>query len=487
MKKHRESRYYTKAICIFIAAVVVGLALFIYMTNRAIDRNSKSRTMNTVVRQSEHIMTVLDVHYQYLEGIAEVLGKSDELITDDNMDMLASLHTYTDLELTALILPDGTAHYDNGEVKNVSYRRYFTESMAGERSLSDPLESSVDKEMRVILSVPVKKDDQVVGVLGASYNVTELSHIMLNDAFGGIGYSLIVTNEGNIIAHDGDSTSQTISYGESFFDFYKGVEILDDASLNHIKEDFEAHQSGVVKVCSKNGQGSKEYLAYAPLEINDWMICYALPVSDAQQPYRFISKYEAVFIICFFIMVVLLVVYIIVKDNKSKKALMRYARTDALTGLYNKNATENFINELISKTDNNSLHAFIIFDMDRFKHINDTYGHAFGDVVIQSFGALLKDHFRSQDVVGRIGGDEFVVFMSEVESRDIVKTRVEELIEKIHDLKLPDFDERLTASIGIAYAPEAGDRYMDLYKNADLALYQVKQNGRDGYRVYERQ
>ncbi len=486
MKKQRESGYYTKAICIFVAAVAVCLAAFGYMTNKAIDRNSKYRTMNTVVRQSEHITTILEVHYQYLEGIAEELGKHDELITDDNMDMLASLRNYTDLELTALILPDGTAYYDNGQIKNVAHRRYFSESIAGERSLSDPLESSVDNEMRVILSVPVKKDGEVVGVLGGSYNVTALSHIMLNDAFDGIGYSLIVTKDGDIIAYDGEAAYQTVSYGENFYDFYNGKKLLNGDSLDSVKADFEEHRSGIVKMRPKNGGGYEQYLAYAPLEVNDWMICYVLPVSDAQQPYRFISRNETAFTGGFFIMVIILIAYIMVRNNKSKKALIRYARTDAMTGLYNKTATEECINELMSKEDGTHLHAFVIFDMDRFKHINDTYGHAFGDVVIKSFGALLKEHFRSQDIVGRIGGDEFVVFMTEVEAKENVCARIEQLIDRIHELKLPDFDERLTASIGIAYAPEAGDSYMDLYKNADLALYQTKQNGRDGYSVYER-
>ena len=68
----------------------------------------------------------------------------------------------------ALIEADGTAHYDTGDVKNVSHRRYFNEAVNGQQTLSDPIESSVDKEVRVVLGVPVLKDGEIAGILGGS-------------------------------------------------------------------------------------------------------------------------------------------------------------------------------------------------------------------------------------------------------------------------------------------------------------------------------
>ena len=467
-------------------AVITGLAIFFVCTQRSIEKNSQNTMMNTVTRQSEHLNSILKIHYQYLNGIAKELGKSDELITDDNMEMLSALRNYTDLEHTALILLDGTAYYDNGIIKNVSKRSYFTEAIKGNQVLSDPLISSVDEETRVILGVPILKNNKVKAILGGSYNVTTLSRSMFNDAFGGVGYSLIISKEGNIIAHDGDKDYQTIQYGENFFDFYNGKTLLNGDSFSNVKKDFNAHRSGLIKMRTTNGKQSEQYLAYAPLGMNDWMICYVLPVSDAQKPYNFLKSYETIFSGCFCVLVVLLILYILHKNYIRNQELLHSAQTDALTGLYNKKATEEFINEAL-KTDRGKLmQVFLILDMDRFKHINDTYGHAFGDVVIQQFGALLRKHFRGHDIVGRIGGDEFVVFMQDLESADTVYTRVEHLIEKIHSLEFPDFKEELSASIGIAFAPKDGDCYMDLYKCADTALYQTKQNGKDGYRVYEK-
>ena len=112
----------------------------------------------------------------------------------------------TALERTALVEPDGTAHYDNGVTKNVSARRYFKEAIRGKETLSDPLESSVDQETRVVLGVPVWKDEEVIGILCGSYNVTSLSRMLFNDFFEDVGYTLITNGYGEIIAYDGDST-----------------------------------------------------------------------------------------------------------------------------------------------------------------------------------------------------------------------------------------------------------------------------------------
>ena len=126
MRKKNEITEYVAAALIFVCAVAVSLGIFLVCTQNSIERNSQKVIKTNVSRQSE-------------------------LVSDENMEMLISLEEETALERTALIEADGTAHYDNGAEKNVSLRRYFKEGMEGKETLSDPLESSVDKETRVIL------------------------------------------------------------------------------------------------------------------------------------------------------------------------------------------------------------------------------------------------------------------------------------------------------------------------------------------------
>ena len=463
-------------------AVTFGLVIFFICAQQSISKNSQSTIRRTVTRQSEHLRTILQLHYQYLQFLADEIGTSDDILSEENMRRIANLHEYTDLELSAIIEPDGTAHYDNGVKKNLAHRRYFQEAMEGKQTLSDPLESSVDQEMRVVLGVPIKRGETVIGVLGASYNVTALSHLMFNDTFSGIGYSLIVTRDGEIIAYDGQSLDCEITYKENFFELYSGKKTLNGTELSDVKADFEEGEPGLIQVCNEGERGSEQYLSYVPLGMNDWMICYVLPVSVAKQPYRFFTTYEMIFMVVFGALVLLLFGYTIWKNAQKNRELLRMSQTDALTGLFNKKTTEEQINAAIAERPE-AAHVFLIFDIDRFKNVNDRYGHAVGDVILQKFASLLRTYFRENDIVGRIGGDEFVVFLKNIDARDAVYGRVDSLVKKIASLEFSEMPERITSSIGVAFVPEHGDCYMDLYKAADSALYETKRRGKNGFTV----
>lgn len=485
MRKKNEITAYVSAILIFVCAVAVSLFVFLLCIQDSIERSSQKTIVTNVSRQSEHISSILDIHYGYLSGIAEEMAKSETLISDENMDMLVSLEQNTALERTALIEADGTAHYDNGAVKDVSARRYFKEGMQGKETLSDPLESSVDQETRVILGVPVKKDGKVIGVLGGSYNVTTLSRMLFNDFFESVGYTMITTDDGEIIAYDGDPSYHEINYGDNLFDVYKDQTLMKENAVKNVKRDFLNGADGLMKMRNGNDYNSDCYLAYTNMGSNGWMICYVIPVSEAQKSYDFVRKYELVFTVGFIIMVSILFFYVLAKNRSRSKQLLQAAETDALTRAYNKRSTEERINDVLHEYPLEP-GTFVIMDVDHFKEVNDTYGHITGDKVLHKFGQVLQEHFREGDIVGRIGGDEFVVFMRKTDSREVAVSRIESLIKKMEELSFPEMNgENITISVGMAFAPDHGTGYLDLYKNADTALYHTKQSGRDGYCVFE--
>lgn len=165
-KNHFELKNYVMATGAFILAVIAGILIFFECVQRAVQVNSQNTLKINVQRQSEHLRTILDINYQYLNEIASAMGRSEELFSEENKERLISIYEKTDLERAALIDKNGDAYYDNGVTKNVSHRRYFQEAISGEQTISDPLESSVDHKVRVVLGVPVYKDHKVIGVLG---------------------------------------------------------------------------------------------------------------------------------------------------------------------------------------------------------------------------------------------------------------------------------------------------------------------------------
>lgn len=84
---------------------------------------------SNVAKQSDHALSILNIHYGFLNSIADKMGDSSDILSDENMELLVSLAANTDFERTALIEADGTAYYDNGAIKNVAQRKYFLEAM----------------------------------------------------------------------------------------------------------------------------------------------------------------------------------------------------------------------------------------------------------------------------------------------------------------------------------------------------------------------
>ena len=165
--------------------------------------------------------------------------------------------------------------------------------------------------------------------------------------------------------------------------------------------------------------------------------------------------------------------------KKSIASLNYEASHDKLTGLYNRAGYD-----VLSRSVDLGTTAVLMIDVDKFKDINDQYGHDVGDKILQKFARVLRKTFRSEDYICRIGGDEFVVFMMHVtdELRDLIILKTKQINSALADVsdELPP----ASASIGIAFGHDAPDM-VTLLKHADEALYKVKENGRGGGYFYD--
>ncbi len=176
----------------------------------------------------------------------------------------------------------------------------------------------------------------------------------------------------------------------------------------------------------------------------------------------------------------------LILDNERYKSaiLLDKSSHDQTTGILNKATTEELISECISGYGKHGYHALIIFDIDVFKHINDTYGHQTGDVTLVKIAEGLREIFRDTDIIGRVGGDEFMVFLKNIKSIDALKEKAEELVTMSHRVgKSIEKLDRLSVSVGCCRYPQDGLNFEELYAAADKALYITKENGKDGYTV----
>ncbi len=170
------------------------------------------------------------------------------------------------------------------------------------------------------------------------------------------------------------------------------------------------------------------------------------------------------------------------KEKKEKTRLIAQAETDQLTGFLNKISTSLKISEIIKENQEGTGVLFLI-DLDDFKKLNDTYGHREGDMFLKEFTNKLALSFRSTDVLGRVGGEEFIIYVNGVgDNAHYIKEKAEQIESICHSVRLESaIDKEFSCSIGVATYPADGETYTKLYEKADKAMYSVKRSGKNSY------
>ena len=449
MKKKRieqnEIKRYFLIIAAFLSFMILSLLFFLSWLQQDVEVSSRKTVATNVERQSYHLKSVLDIQFNYLTGMASYMGEGEDLFCQENKRLIQSIVKEQDLDLIGIMKADGDTYYNNGARKNVKNRGYFKKVMQGQKIMSPPIESKVDGRTKVILAVPIYRNGKVTGALGASYNVGALNQMLFNDFY----------------TKSGEVTEKT---------------------MKSAKANIKKQKSGILVLKEKNAMS---YLAYEPLHINNWMLCYLVPQSKAQEEFQFIGNKEVILFAVIGVGVITFFILIFQRTSMKQKKMREIASRDGLTQLYNKAGTEQRIKEWLHSDRSKAGAVLMMMDVDYFKQINDTYGHAVGDRVLYKVGHLLKSSFRENDIVGRIGGDEFLIFMEGITSEEFAVRRMENLQQYFRELPIEELEEHtLTCSMGAAFMPKDGTTFGELYKHADEALYTTKRNGRDGFRIY---
>lgn len=170
------------------------------------------------------------------------------------------------------------------------------------------------------------------------------------------------------------------------------------------------------------------------------------------------------------------------REKRETLRLHQQLEQDRMTGILNRGTFVARVTDILEQSEETALHALIMLDIDQFKKHNDSHGHQFGDQVIRETAQILKGFLRRSDLCGRMGGDEFMVFLSDISSEADVIPRISALC----DLLRREYPEKgeVSCSLGVVFYPHNGMDFNDLYHNADIALYEAKHAGRANFRIY---
>lgn len=173
------------------------------------------------------------------------------------------------------------------------------------------------------------------------------------------------------------------------------------------------------------------------------------------------------------------------EETKREMELSYSSERDPLTGLYNRRNIAEKIDQALQKE--NSLSCLMMMDLDGFKGINDKYGHQTGDLLLKEIAQILASSFRADDLVTRLGKDEFLVFLTDLPNCESARSRAERVRQLVFRLVRDDIRYNVSISIGLSFAPKDGRSFTKLYPCADEALYGAKRKGKNRIRLYEQE
>ena len=477
--RSRHVRHLILLMLLFLVYLASCMIFFSFHERTTVSRQTLMSLRSNVEQQCAHFNAIIDIQFESLETLAEFASPQEDFRDEETMALANAIVSSSDFSHILLIQSDGIGFANDGAITNVSRRNYFLRALTGARSVSDPLSSSVDSQTKVVLAVPITgTDGQVRGVVGGAYNIGQLSKFLFSALYQGAGYPILLTSSGQLISTSAESLPA--GYAD-FFDYCGSMELLDGADPEQLRQHFTDGTSGYFVA---RNDGEIRYTVYQPAGLgNGWMMCYTVTSQEAGSDYNFIIQDVFYLGVAVLLGVLCLLVTVLHLSLRERRRLLRQAQTDPLTGLLNRSSTVECVTDWL--TGSGCHGALMMLDLDNFKEINDAWGHQAGDAILALTADLLRAHFRQSDVVGRIGGDEFMVLMKDVSSRSVVEQHMRRLCEEFRLLTHPDYPQiTLSCSVGAAMAPNQGRTFEELYAHADRALYCAKHRGKDSCSIY---
>lgn len=363
-------------------------------------------------------------------------------------------------------------------------KQYFQEALAGNAAIG--IDDSAEGEglLELYFAVPIYQGKTIIGVLVGSEQQSKVTEAVMTDSFRGTGATFIISQEGDILLQS-DNGADMIGNATNYLSYLKDAKAKDvDNMPARMENDLTTDNTEVYRSRIK---GTEYIIIRKPVAFGNWNLILQVNASfvnsQSTQIIIYVLKLSLLVLIS-----MLVIVAALFQLQRNSNHLKNKAERDLLTNLLNKKTFEYMVGDVLANHSENESGALWIIDLDNFKGINDTMGHMVGDQVISHVADKMKEAFREQDYLGRIGGDEFaayITFQYKLDSKEryaIIQSKAEYLRRMIGTIAGEiNQDIKVSCSIGIAMSPEHGTSYETLYQNADQALYQSKEGGKDKY------
>lgn len=489
MEKQNRSAIVSWLIPAVLLLIVVFIMLFNFSTKSSAEAaETVSRNLiRSTQGYGENFLYKLETLGKVASPFRVLLERDSELNEKHAADMAQILYSCTDAYKVVLCDYSGNGIDQSGHEVSVGSEAYFRtiaqfDSMSYVYTDDTGLDGASAKPA-VVVAERASKGDAATYIL-LFYSMDKFEGLMTKADFDSYSFLVFVDSSGKIMGSAGAKDSKLLKDGN----ILDTIEPENQDSTRLIKSRLDNGSRGSTAVTV---DGESCTLVYVPLGVNRWEI--VLGVSQAYvdrqvnlqwQNARNMMIYLIVAIFVFIFLVIIINIISKIRNNEKKKELEDKADTDLLTGLTNKLATERKIKDFMARNPNAQSMLFVL-DVDNFKKINDTMGHAFGDEVLRSLGQQITAIFRATDIIGRIGGDEFMIFLKGVSDDEAIRKEAKKVENFFHNFQAGEYVKySATASIGVAIFPHEGNDFESLYKAADQGLYKAKKRGKNQLAFY---
>jgi len=487
-KNEKSNNYITFQWLLPTVFLLVFLVVTLINYSQTMEKSAEEKALDRISRQAISVAG-------YYNGLSTSIMDAASALADDSVGLHESISDQRQIDILAqivkkfglqkgyIVLADYSAIDNDGKFHSV-----FSED-ENLKSLIDAKNSKLavkDNKGNIVLyySAPIRTEQEWWGNIVLVFKPNKLESIIDSTTYS---YSLIFANGlvGETIGED----NGLYKVGDNINEVLESVTFI-DGSQNILTQYIEAGRSGLLTIM--NSEGKKEYLSFQPIGKDGACIMVCVREDQVKRSIKEENKDTTNLIYKILISIIVFValvcsIYIVNRIGfaKQSKELQNKAETDLLTDLLNKVSTEKKIKEYLEGEGKDKVSMMCVLDIDNFKKINDTMGHAFGDEVLSSFGKNIRTEFRVTDIVGRTGGDEFIIFLKDLKDDAIIEREAGRISGFFKNFQVGSYQKYSpTASIGAAIFPRDAQDYESLYKSADTALYKAKKRGKNQLAFY---
>lgn len=485
MKKNSVNKILLIGAILIVVESLLGfvfLGVFSASNSKLNSEVSTSFTNEGAADLADEISRDLTSVREYLSAAVSVSGGDKSILS--SAEFLDAVTANTSAGFAVYIDENMVAHTRGGESVDLSGTVYIDKLKAGKILYAN---DNGFGELKPSFVVPVKVSADGNDFVAAYIDPFVVDEIFKNDPSYSSSFYVLVGEDHNTDYIAGKPGNLFLAEGVLWENLRKFSKSQDE--WNRFSSAYDAGEQYILEAYQAK---ITRHITFAPVKNTEWKLVVGYDVKYISNAVSgCIGDGKVIVIQISLVLMTILISFAVMalrewrRSDSSSKELTGKAETDLLTGVLNKLATETRIKDYIASNPNGQ-GVFILIDVDNFKRINDKMGHAFGDEVLRNLGLRLKTLYRATDIVGRIGGDEFIVFLKDISDMGIIEREARKLEVFFRDFEVGEYTKySVNASLGATIFPVDGQNFESLYKNADSALYYVKQNGKNKLVFYK--